>query len=69
MLIIEATRRASRATVSRIRDAFVEYDRIVFKDVSLEDTYEIVREGRSYVLAINDPTIEQLPEQLYDCGD
>ena len=70
MLYIEASRRVSRAAVSRIRDAFTEYDRVVFKDVDLEDTYEIVRDGRTYVLAINDPTL--IPEQeeyLHDCGD
>ena len=71
MLILEATRRVSRAAVARIQEAFVEYDRVVFRGVDLEGTYEIVREGRSYVLAVNDPTIAAIDEQeaLFDCGD
>ena len=65
MLVIEASRSASRAVVERFLKAFTQYDKVVFKDVDLGYTYEIVQEGRIYVLAINDPTIEV----LYDCGD
>ena len=70
MFVIEATRRVSRAAVARMQDAFVEYDRVVFHGVDLEGTYEIVREGRTYVLAVNDPTVTVVEEdeRLYDCG-
>jgi hypothetical protein len=59
MIILEATRRTSRAAVERLRQAFIEYDRIVFKEVHppAEDAYKIVRQGRHYVVTLNDPTI------------
>ncbi len=71
-MFIEATRRASRAAVDRIREALVEYDSVVFADVDLEpeDVFQTVRDGGTYVVAFNDPTIpEPVEERTYDCGD
>jgi hypothetical protein len=61
MLVIEATRRVSRAPVARIREAFIEFDRAAFKDVYIkpEEAYKVVKDGRTYVLACTDPTIEK----------
>jgi hypothetical protein len=69
MFIIEATRRVSRTSVARIRDAFLEYDHVVFKDVYIraEDAYQVVRDGRTYVLAFTDPTIDYEPIER-ECG-
>ena len=75
MFIIEATRRASKTAVSRIRDAFIEFDRIVFKDVDVpaERAYSVIRDGKTWVLAFEDPTVHL--SQLdcgaieWDCGD
>ena len=60
MLVIEASRRVSRAAIERVRDALIEYDRIAFKNVYIpaEDAFMIIRQGRTYVLAVNDPTLE-----------
>jgi hypothetical protein len=60
MLIIEASRRVSRAAVERVRDALIEYDRIAFKNVDYpaEDAFIVIRQGRSYVLGFEDPTLE-----------
>lgn len=71
-MLIEASRRVSRAATERVRDALIEYDRVVFKDVQqdvpAESAFSIVRDGRTYVLAFEDPSIE--PDELErDCGD
>ena len=72
MLIIEASRRVSKNAVSRIRDAFIEFDHVAFKDVYItaEDAYQVIRQGRTYVLAVNDPTLpdEQFEPLEADCG-
>ena len=62
-MFIEATRRVSRASVNRIREAFLEFDRVVFKDVdvSAESAYTVVRDGRTYVLAFEDPSVPAQP--------
>jgi hypothetical protein len=62
MILIEASRRATRAAVERLREAFLEYDRVVFKEVTpaAEDAYVVIREGKGrYVLALVDPTVGQ----------
>jgi len=60
MLIIEASRRVSRAAVERIRDALIEYDKVAFKNVDIpaEEAFVVIRQGRTYVLAVEDPTLE-----------
>lgn len=62
MLIIEASRRVSRVAVERVRDALIEYDRIAFKDVDYpaEEAFQIIRQGRTYVLAVTDPSLEDV---------
>jgi len=67
-MLIEASRRVSRASVARIRDAFIELDKVVFQDVdvSAEDAFQIVRDGRTYVLSFEDPSFTQEP-LLADC--
>lgn len=75
MFIIEATRRASRSAVLRIRDALIEYDSIVFKDVSVEaapqNAFKVVWDKGTYVVAFNDPSVvEEEPEDFgRDCFD
>lgn len=70
-MFIESSRRVSRAAVERIRSTLIEYDRVVFKDVQqdvpAENAFSIVRDGRTYVLAFEDPTIEA-DELERDCG-
>lgn len=68
-MFLEATRRTSRAACERVLRAITEFDNIVFKevDVTTDEAFEVVRDGRSYVVAFNDPSIE--PEELErDCG-
>lgn len=71
-MLIEASRRVSRAATERIREALIEYDQLVFKnvqqDVPAESAFSIVRDGRTYVLAFEDPSIEE-DELERDCGD
>jgi hypothetical protein len=70
MFIIEATRRTKRSYVERIKAAFAEWDRILFKQVTPrpEDCYLVIRDKGTYVLAITDPTIPDPDrEQLTDC--
>ncbi len=71
-MLIEATRRSTKAAVTRIREAFLEFDRIVFKDVDVpaETAYSVIRDGRTWVLALNDPSVGAvyLPEREDDCG-
>ena len=82
MFIIEATRRASRTAATRVMNALVEYDQIVFKDVSVEaspkEAFQVVKDGRTYAVAFNDPSVpECVPdswgpeadEWVRDCGD
>ena len=60
MIVIEASRRASRAAVNRVRSAFIEFDRVAFKDVDIpaEEAYVVIRQGRTFVLAVDDPSLE-----------
>lgn len=70
-MLIEATRRVSRKSVERIRDAFLEFDHAVFKNVEVraEDAYQVVRVGRQFVLAFEDPSLTIEPdEHLRECG-
>lgn len=71
-MLIEASRRVSRTAVERVRDALIEYDRIAFKavqvDVPAEQAFNVIRDGRTYVLAFEDPSIDEEP-LTYDCGD
>ena len=70
MFILEKTRRATRTAVERIRDAFIEFDVVAFKEVDIpaEQAYEVVRDGRTYVLAVNDPSLG-LEDFGLDCYD
>jgi len=71
-MFIEASRQVSRSAVERVRDALIDYDRIVFRDVQFdvpaEQAFSIVRDGGTYVLTFEDPTFEP-PELERDCGD
>lgn len=68
-MLLEATRRTSRAACERVLRAITEYDTVVFKevDVTTDEAFAVVRDGRTFVVAFNDPSIE--PEELErDCG-
>lgn len=60
MFVIEASRRTSRAAVERIRKTFLEYDRVVYKEVQppAEKVYTVVRTGkREFALSVDDPSL------------
>lgn len=60
-MLIEASRRVSRVACERIRKALIEYDRVAFKEVQkdlpAERAFSVVKEGRTFVVRVNDPTI------------
>lgn len=58
-MIIEASRAKTRRTVERSRRMFCEWDRVLFKQVDIppEDCYKVVKQGRTYVLEITDPSV------------
>jgi len=65
-MLIETSRRVSRKAVERVRSALIEYDRIAFKDVQMdlpaEQAFQVVRDGKTYVLSFEDPSVEAIPQ-------
>ena len=67
MIILSTTRRASKSAAEKVRVALIELDELfqtyqVFQypiddQVAAQSVYLIVRDGKEYVVALDDPTL------------
>ena len=59
VIILEASRRASKSAAERLRRVLMDYDRVVFRDVfpPAEQAIKVVRDKGTYVLTIDDPSV------------